>query len=56
MTTLIWADEFEVDGAPCSENWFLETVPPNNGVGGIMKNNIIPTEGQILMFLTVPLK
>ena len=31
MTTLIWADEFEVDGAPCSENWFLETVPPNNG-------------------------
>lgn len=31
MTTLIWSDEFEVDGAPCSENWILETVPPNNG-------------------------
>ena len=28
---LVWSDEFEVDGAPCSENWILETVPPNNG-------------------------
>lgn len=30
-TTLIWADEFNVDGAPCSGNWNLETIPPNNG-------------------------
>ena len=28
---LIWSDEFDVDGAPSEENWFLETVPPNNG-------------------------
>jgi len=28
---LIWSDEFEVDGPPSSEKWFLETVPPNNG-------------------------
>ena len=30
-TALIWADEFNVDGAPCSGNWNLETIPPNNG-------------------------
>lgn len=30
-TVLIWADEFEIDGRPCPENWFHETVPPNNG-------------------------
>ncbi|MDB2521087.1 glycoside hydrolase family 16 protein [Flavobacteriaceae bacterium] len=28
---LVWADEFEIDGRPCSKNWFHETVPPNNG-------------------------
>ena len=28
---LIWSDEFDLDGAPSEENWFLETVPPNNG-------------------------
>lgn len=30
MTTLIWQDEFDEDGAPAS-HWFHETVPPNNG-------------------------
>ena len=30
MTTLIWQDEFDQDGAPAS-HWFHETVPPNNG-------------------------
>ncbi len=29
--TLVWADEFEVDGAVSGENWKFETVPPNNG-------------------------
>ena len=28
---LVWADEFEVDGAVDSSNWFSEIVPPNNG-------------------------
>jgi len=28
---LIWSDEFEVDGPPSPQNWFLETIPPNNG-------------------------
>ena len=28
---LIWSDEFEIDGPPSPQNWFLETVPPNNG-------------------------
>lgn len=28
---LVWADEFDVDGSPCEENWFHETIPPNNG-------------------------
>ena len=28
---LIWADEFDVDGAVSSDNWILETIPPNNG-------------------------
>tara|TARA_B100000780_G_scaffold82551_1_gene56380 strand:+ start:4186 stop:4983 length:798 start_codon:yes stop_codon:yes gene_type:complete len=29
--SLIWSDEFNVDGAPSPQNWFLETIPPNNG-------------------------
>jgi len=29
--TLIWQDEFDVDGVISSENWLAETVPPNNG-------------------------
>tara|TARA_B110000444_G_C18850616_1_gene605283 strand:+ start:1055 stop:1852 length:798 start_codon:yes stop_codon:yes gene_type:complete len=29
--SLIWSDEFNVDGAPSSLNWYLETIPPNNG-------------------------
>lgn len=29
--SLIWSDEFDIDGAPSSKNWFLETIPPNNG-------------------------
>ncbi len=28
---LVWADEFNVDGAVRSNNWFSEIVPPNNG-------------------------
>lgn len=28
---LIWGDEFDIDGRPCPDNWFHETVPPNNG-------------------------
>ena len=28
---LVWADEFDVDGAVASEKWFSEIVPPNNG-------------------------
>ena len=28
---LVWADEFDVDGAVNSSNWFSEIVPPNNG-------------------------
>ena len=28
---LIWSDEFEVDGPPSPQNWFLETIPPNDG-------------------------
>lgn len=28
---LVWADEFDVDGAVDSNNWFSEIVPPNNG-------------------------
>lgn len=31
FTTLIWADEFNDNGAPCEGNWNLETIPPNNG-------------------------
>lgn len=31
MTTLVWSDEFDDNGAPCSSNWNLETIPPNNG-------------------------
>lgn len=31
LTTLIWSDEFEVNGAPSASNWNLETIPPNNG-------------------------
>lgn len=30
-TTLVWAEEFEEDGAPCVKNWNHETIPPNNG-------------------------
>ncbi len=29
--TVLWSDEFDVDGAVSSANWFAETVPPNNG-------------------------
>ncbi|MDO5969188.1 glycoside hydrolase family 16 protein [Flavivirga aquimarina] len=28
---LIWADEFDVEGAVDTAKWFAETVPPNNG-------------------------
>lgn len=28
---LIWADEFDIDGAVLSSKWFSETIPPNNG-------------------------
>ncbi len=28
---LVWADEFDVDGAVLSSNWFSEIIPPNNG-------------------------
>ena len=28
---LVWSDEFDVDGAVDSSNWFSEVVPPNNG-------------------------
>ena len=28
---LVWADEFDTDGAVASEKWFSEIVPPNNG-------------------------
>lgn len=31
FTTLIWADEFDTDGRPDPNNWFHETVPPDNG-------------------------
>jgi len=31
LTTLIWSDEFENNGAPSASNWNLETIPPNNG-------------------------
>lgn len=31
MTTLIWSTEFDEVGAPCTSNWNLETIPPNNG-------------------------
>ena len=30
-TTLVWAEEFDEDGAPCVKNWNHETIPPNNG-------------------------
>jgi beta-glucanase (GH16 family) len=30
-TTLVWAEEFNEDGAPCVKNWNHETIPPNNG-------------------------
>jgi len=29
--TLVWRDEFNYSGTPCSSNWNLETIPPNNG-------------------------
>ena len=28
---LVWADEFEVDGPPCSDNWFHQTQLPSGG-------------------------
>ena len=28
---LVWADEFEVDGPPCSDNWFHQTQLPPGG-------------------------
>ncbi len=31
FTTLVWADEFNEDGAPCENNWFHEIIPPDNG-------------------------
>jgi len=31
FTTLVWADEFNEDGAPCENNWFHEIIPPSNG-------------------------
>ena len=31
FTTLVWADEFNEDGAPCENNWFHEVIPPSNG-------------------------
>ncbi len=31
FSTLIWSDEFEIDGRPCTQNWYHETIPPNNG-------------------------
>ena len=31
FTTLVWADEFNKDGAPCENNWFHEIIPPDNG-------------------------
>ena len=30
-SSLLWADEFNVEGPVSSSNWFAETVPPNNG-------------------------
>ncbi|MGB0451062.1 MAG: glycoside hydrolase family 16 protein [Flavobacteriaceae bacterium] len=30
---LVWADEFDTDGAPCSENWSFELGTGNNGWG-----------------------
>ncbi len=30
---LVWAEEFDVDGAPCSENWSYELGTGNNGWG-----------------------
>jgi beta-glucanase (GH16 family) len=29
--TLVWSDEFDVEGAVSEQNWKFETVPPNNG-------------------------
>lgn len=31
FSTLVWADEFNEDGAPCDNNWFHEIIPPSNG-------------------------
>lgn len=31
FSTLVWADEFNEDGAPCDNNWFHEIIPPDNG-------------------------
>ncbi len=31
FSTLVWSDEFDQDGRPNTENWFHETVGPNNG-------------------------
>lgn len=31
FSTLVWADEFDTDGRPDPNNWFHETVGPNNG-------------------------
>ncbi len=31
FTNLVWADEFTSSGAVLPQNWFSETVPPNNG-------------------------
>ena len=31
FSTLVWSDEFDQDGRPNPENWFHETVGPNNG-------------------------
>ena len=31
FSNLLWSEEFDLDGAPSSNNWFLETIPPNNG-------------------------
>jgi hypothetical protein len=28
---LVWADEFDVDGLPDADKWFLETDAPENG-------------------------
>ncbi len=30
---LVWADEFDVDGAPCAENWAFDIGTGNNGWG-----------------------